>query len=133
MLKCECGGCNVCKSRERMRREREQHPERVRKRDRERYYRDRKKRRVAMDNYSREHPESVAQTKRQWIERNPEKRKAHVALGNAVRDGRVVKGACEVCGSTQRVHGHHDDYDKPLEVRWLCPSHHGELRRGVQT
>ncbi len=30
---------------------------------------------------------------------------------------------CEVCGSilTER---HHDDYSKPLEIRWLCKIHH---------
>ncbi len=34
---------------------------------------------------------------------------------------------CEVCGSTVRVVAHHDDYSKPLEIRWLCRSHHGLL------
>lgn len=31
---------------------------------------------------------------------------------------------CEVCGSTHRIHRHHPDYDKPLEVMFLCPKHH---------
>ncbi len=46
-----------------------------------------------------------------------------------VRRGKVVRLACEVCGDPN-THGHHDDYSKPLDVRWLCPTHHGEVHRG---
>ncbi len=56
-------------------------------------------------------------------ERNPEKYKAHTALGNAIRDGKVFKQPCEVCGAA-KVEGHHDDYSKPLSVRWFCRPHH---------
>ncbi|UOF80573.1 putative hnhc nuclease [Caudoviricetes sp.] len=31
---------------------------------------------------------------------------------------------CEVCGTDNKVHRHHDDYSKPLQVRFLCPKHH---------
>lgn len=48
---------------------------------------------------------------------------AHNKVNNAVRDGRLIKQPCEACGD-KNVHGHHDDYTKPLEVRWLCPAHH---------
>lgn len=51
----------------------------------------------------------------------------------AKRKGLLVKRACERCGSTENIDSHHDDYDKPLDVRWLCRSCHkrlhGELRR----
>lgn len=53
------------------------------------------------------------------------KRKAQCALNNAVRDGRVIKLSCEVCGDP-KSEGHHEDYSKPLEVRWLCNKHHRE-------
>ena len=33
---------------------------------------------------------------------------------------------CEECGSTGKVHRHHDDYSKPAEIRWLCPRHHAQ-------
>jgi len=33
--------------------------------------------------------------------------------------GKVAKGPCEACGS-ERVVPHHDDFDKPLQVRWFC-------------
>jgi ribosomal protein S27AE len=60
-----------------------------------------------------------------WIIRNPKKREVHIVTGNAIRDGRLTKKPCEICGST-KVYAHHDDYSKPLSVRWLCPRHHQE-------
>ncbi|EEE04594.1 gene 26 protein [Burkholderia multivorans CGD2M] len=30
---------------------------------------------------------------------------------------------CEVCGA-EKADAHHDDYSKPLEIQWLCHSHH---------
>jgi len=56
----------------------------------------------------------------------PEKYKARYFLRNAVQRGLIVKGNCEVCG-TEDVESHHDDYSKPLEVRWFCHQHHCEL------
>jgi hypothetical protein len=54
---------------------------------------------------------------------NPEKYKAHTAVNNAVRDGRLIKQPCEVCGD-MKSHAHHNDYAKPFEVIWLCALHH---------
>jgi len=65
----------------------------------------------------------LSEVARKWREEHPDRYKAHTAVNNAVRDGRLTKGVCEVCGKPD-VHGHHDDYSKPLEVRWLCPEHH---------
>ncbi len=42
--------------------------------------------------------------------------------------GRMVRGPCEVC-SEFPTDAHHDDYDKPLEVRWLCRTHHNAHHR----
>ena len=58
--------------------------------------------------------------------RYPEKFLAHCMVNNAVRDKRLFKQPCEVCGKT-KVHAHHDDYYKPMEVRWLCKKHHLEV------
>jgi hypothetical protein len=44
----------------------------------------------------------------------------------AIRAGDLIPQPCEVCGATKHIHAHHDDYDKPLEVRWLCSPHHHE-------
>lgn len=34
--------------------------------------------------------------------------------------GKLKREPCEVCGATEQVQKHHDDYGKPLQVRWLC-------------
>lgn len=67
--------------------------------------------------------EAADRAKKKYIENNPKKRSVHILTGNAIRDGILVKQCCEVCGSTNVV-AHHKDYDKPLEVTWLCPKHH---------
>ena len=56
----------------------------------------------------------------------PEKYKARYMVRNAVRLGQLSKEPCEVCGAIT-VESHHDDYSKPLDVRWLCHWHHCEL------
>jgi hypothetical protein len=70
---------------------------------------------------------SVSRAKRRFIERNPAKRAAHVLVGNALRDGRLTRQPCECCGAWAQAH--HDDYGKPLDVRWLCPKHHAEWHK----
>ena len=40
-----------------------------------------------------------------------------------LRRGKLVRQPCEVCGS-DKVKMHHEDYSRPLRVRWLCRSHH---------
>ncbi len=59
------------------------------------------------------------------------KRKARVDLLNAVRDGRVKKEVCSVCGN-EKSEGHHTDYNKPFVVVWLCKKHHKEAHREAQ-
>lgn len=55
----------------------------------------------------------------------PKKTKARNAVGNGVRDGKLHKPkTCQQCGGGGFIHGHHDDYDKPLDVRWLCAACH---------
>ncbi len=64
-------------------------------------------------------------------DRHPEKQRARGILSKHVADGKIIRQPCEVCGVTTDVQGHHDDYSKPLEVRWLCRTHHMEVHRCV--
>ena len=63
---------------------------------------------------------SRAITTQTYREKYPKKYFAHNWINNAIRDGRLAKQTSCECGSDFHVEGHHDDYDKPTEVRWLC-------------
>lgn len=59
----------------------------------------------------------------------PEKRIARNRVATAIRDGKMQQQPCERCGA--KAQAHHDDYSKPLEVRWLCRDHHEEHHSNV--
>lgn len=56
--------------------------------------------------------------------------KATGIVNNAIRDEKLQKESCMLCGSV-KAEAHHADYGKPLEVTWLCrPCHvslHGKI------
>lgn len=54
----------------------------------------------------------------------PLRRKAHIAVGNALRDGRLKKQPCAFCSQTEGLEAHHHDYNRPLDVTWLCKPCH---------
>jgi hypothetical protein len=54
--------------------------------------------------------------------RDPMKYQARNATNNAIRDGKLIRKPCEVCGA--KAQAHHIDYSRPLDVRWLCHAHH---------
>ena len=60
----------------------------------------------------------------------PEKYKARQEVLKALKKGILKKEPCEVCGSL-KVEAHHEDYNKPLEVNWLCSRHHKERERVI--
>lgn len=63
--------------------------------------------------------------KKEWSDNNIIKKGASQLVNNAVRDGRLTKPLrCSYCDALGRIEGHHEDYEKPLEVIWLCSSCH---------
>ena len=104
------------------------------------YYREYDKMRFQRDEHRRLDNKARAQTekgraiagasRKKWLAQNPEKRAAHVILGNAVRDGRVYKPkSCSRCNSVpprRWLHAHHHDYAKPLDVEWICINCHAD-------
>lgn len=62
---------------------------------------------------------------KEYREKYPNKYKAHVKVNNYLRDSKIIKlELCELCGSSENIVGHHDDYLRPLDIRWLCQGCH---------
>jgi len=59
-------------------------------------------------------------------EKYPKRRMARRLLNEAIRFGRLEKYPCFTCGALE-VEAHHPDYDRPLDVIWLCNKHHNEV------
>jgi len=66
---------------------------------------------------------------KEYRDKYPNKYKAKNMVNNAIRSGKLFKMPCEACGTEDSIHGHHDDYLKPLNVRWLCAAHHNQWHR----
>lgn len=49
-------------------------------------------------------------------------------VAKAIKGGVLTRLPCEVCAAG-KADAHHDDYSKPLDVRWLCRSHHQQHHR----
>jgi len=77
-----------------------------------------------------ERKKACIQYQRKRRAKNPAKYKAHYLVGNAIRDGRLVRQPCRVCGDP-KAQAHHHDYSKPLDVEWLCRKHHLEAHGKV--
>jgi ribosomal protein S27AE len=46
----------------------------------------------------------------------------------AIKTGKLLRQPCKICGKPSAF-AHHEDYNKPLVVKWLCNYHHSELHR----
>jgi len=66
-----------------------------------------------------------------WRTEDLRRQRCHNAVRTAILNGKLVKFPCERCGEVKSL-AHHEDYDKPLDVMWLCqPCHkqrHKELK-----
>lgn len=77
-------------------------------------------------------PERFRQRERNRPPASPEKILARSTLNGAVKGGKLAKPErCPKCGSEGKIEGHHPDYEKPLEVGWVCPLCHAEIHRDL--
>ena len=67
---------------------------------------------------------SLREMRLRWKKNTPlSVHRAHDIVEREVLAGRLSRRPCGVCG-IERVDAHHDDYNQPLNVLWLCRKHH---------
>jgi len=63
--------------------------------------------------------------KKLQMQRYPERVKARRLVYIEIKAGRLKRGKCEICKKLN-AEAHHNDYSKPLEIRWFYKKHHRE-------
>jgi len=67
----------------------------------------------------------ITEASYKWKQDHPDGMKAHLKISYALRAGNIKKPLlCSNCHKQKRLSAHHDDYSKPLDVKWLCWSCH---------
>jgi len=64
-----------------------------------------------------------------WREQDRRRSKAHSAVARAIRSGKLVRCPCVFCGEQKSI-AHHENYDYPLDVVWLCQPCHMKKHKG---
>jgi formylmethanofuran dehydrogenase subunit E len=105
------GYCRVCET--------------LKQRGNRKYFRDYRRNRYASDSEFRF---KIRKSLSKYQKSNPKKNLARVKLFQAIKANKINKLPCILCG--EKANGHHPDYNKPLEVIWLCPRHHRHIHTG---
>lgn len=88
-------------------------------------------------NYQKANPEKARawnnKATNAWKSKNKDKRIAQHKISNGIRDGKLVRQNCCVCKKIYNLEikgqAHHSDYNKPLDITWLCHKHHRAWHR----
>lgn len=68
---------------------------------------------------------------RAWRAEDRQRAAAHSAVSRAIRTGKLTREPCIRCGA-EKTQAHHEDYDKPLVVMWLCSPCHKKRHKELQ-
>ncbi len=96
---------------------------REKKREYYKRYSTSEKGRTRKKEYYEEHKQEFFARAKKSMAKYPTERKVRSKTDHAISSGKLVRQPCEICGDP-KTDAHHDDYNKPLEVRWLCRSCH---------
>lgn len=78
-----------------------------------------------------EYKRQITKASQKYKRAHPDKRHTYSVVWNKLNSKKLIRKPCEVCATILKVEAHHDDYSRPLEIRWLCKKHHMELHRTI--
>jgi len=79
---------------------------------------------LAKKRWAEKNADKIYENTKRYREEFPLKYKAHGKVAYEIKMGNLHQQPCEVCGINENLCAHHDDYAKPLNIRWLCAKHH---------
>lgn len=75
-----------------------------------------------------ERAKSAAEISARWRKEDSRRTRCHNAVTRAVRKGSLIRLPCEKC-SSEKSYAHHESYDHPLVVVWLCQPCHKQRHK----
>jgi len=109
------------------------HPQRHKQIQKEWYERNRAMCIEKAKEWATDHPEQCQEYTKNWKKDNPQKARAHKIINDAVYRKKINKPQhCQMCGQVTPRHllnGHHEDYSKPMDVKWLCHQCHVNIHQ----
>ncbi|KKL95512.1 hypothetical protein LCGC14_1853870 [marine sediment metagenome] len=92
------------------------------------YYRQHKEELLARRRaHRKQHPAERKAWSKRYHEEHPQQAAAGCKVHAALANGVLCRKPCESCGDDEQIIAHHDDYLRPLAVRWLCRTCHTHL------
>lgn len=83
------------------------------------------KRNARFKEWTKKNRQKLNEYQRNWYQKNKEKRRAHTLVARALKKGLLIKSQiCELCNRLTKTEGHHENYDLPLNLIWLCKKCH---------
>jgi len=68
---------------------------------------------------------------KKWRKEDSRRVAAHNAVARAIKSGKLTRGLCNRCGSKKSC-AHHEDYNKPLDIMWLCQPCHTQRHKEMK-
>lgn len=73
--------------------------------------------------WAKQNRDKIYQNSKKNNLKNKTKIKARAAVVAALKNGKLKRKPCQICGD-KNTQAHHENYNKPLQIRWLCRDHH---------